>query len=409
MMLDEQAFQGLLAAAFTIQEHNDKRLRETADEPAAGLQLSSPCPHCGAAKLASETVCATCGRGEFRPGERLQRNWASMWLMSQDRGFWPERSADNDGGMPGNAESPAAISATQALRDRESDGTGSRSTPSATAAMPTDTSNRPGHAADYDSLLFKTRGAKSSFSDSSFGESSFKRSTFGAAGFGKTSVGDSSGGERAQDNAQAEIAWPRNATGDLGFEDFRRDRSRRDNASRDDLGRDDLGQNDGAMFQPGELSSNEDFSPGEATNEEPSEATNDASFGPTTDDRPISKIQRLADWRVILRFHRADLYLAVAVVVALAGLLWPAAVAPRRTGLGPFQRAMVKLGLAEAPAPPVVHLLGDPGVEVWVDPHTALYYCPGAEQYGKTADGYVANQRDAQMDRFGPARRSPCE
>ena len=34
------------------------------------------------------------GAEEFRPGERLQRNWASMWLMSQERGLWPERSGE---------------------------------------------------------------------------------------------------------------------------------------------------------------------------------------------------------------------------------------------------------------------------------------------------------------------------
>jgi hypothetical protein len=68
----------------------------------------------------------------------------------------------------------------------------------------------------------------------------------------------------------------------------------------------------------------------------------------------------------------------------------------------------VTIGIAEAPAP-VVHLHGDPGLAVWVDPHTALYYCPGEEQYGKTADGRFSPQREAQMDRFEPAGRSACE
>src|SRR5208283_4579753 len=27
-------------------------------------------------------------------GERLQRNWASMWLMSQEQDLWPGRSAE---------------------------------------------------------------------------------------------------------------------------------------------------------------------------------------------------------------------------------------------------------------------------------------------------------------------------
>jgi hypothetical protein len=121
-----------------------------------------------------------------------------------------------------------------------------------------------------------------------------------------------------------------------------------------------------------------------------------------------SLIQHLADFRVILRVHRSNLYLAGAVLVAALALLWPVADSPRRAALSPLERMLVAMGLAEAPEP-AVHLQGDPGIEVWVDPHTALYYCPGEEQYGKTADGRFSSQRDAQMDRFEPAGRSTCE
>ncbi len=110
-----------------------------------------------------------------------------------------------------------------------------------------------------------------------------------------------------------------------------------------------------------------------------------------------------------LHFQRADLYLGVAVFVAAIALLWPAAGAPQRAALGPWERALVALGIAEAPAAPVVHLHGDPGIAVWVDPHSALYYCPGEEQYGKTTDGRFSSQREAMMDRFEPASRSACE
>jgi hypothetical protein len=120
-------------------------------------------------------------------------------------------------------------------------------------------------------------------------------------------------------------------------------------------------------------------------------------------------MQRLADWRVRLRFHRADLYLGVAIFVAAVALLWPAAGAPGKPAtLGPFERALVSLGIAEAPAP-AVHPQGDPSIVVWIDPHTALYYCPGEKQYGKTVGGQLTSQRDAQMDRFEPAGRSVCE
>jgi len=155
-----------------------------------------------------------------------------------------------------------------------------------------------------------------------------------------------------------------------------------------------------------QLSANDDSSPIEASADEPAELTSDAgdaSFAGTSSWR-----QHLSDLRATLLFHRSNLYLAGAVLVAALALLWPAAGAPRRAALSPWERALVTLGLAEAPDP-VVHVQGDPGIEVWVDPHTALYYCPGEEQYGKTADGRFSSQHDAQMDRFEPAGRLACE
>lgn len=125
-------------------------------------------------------------------------------------------------------------------------------------------------------------------------------------------------------------------------------------------------------------------------------------------DGARSWMGRLVDGRVTLRFRRSDLYLGTAIVVAALALLWPAAGSPRRAALSPWERALVTIGIAEAPAP-AIRLQGDPGIEVWVDPHSALYYCPGEEPYGKTADGRMSTQHDAQMDRFEPASRSACE
>jgi hypothetical protein len=124
--------------------------------------------------------------------------------------------------------------------------------------------------------------------------------------------------------------------------------------------------------------------------------------------RPDSVFQRLSEWHVKLRFQRADVFLGLAVFVAAAALLWPAAIPRRAAALDPWERALVMLGIAEPPEP-LIHLQGDPGVNVWIDPHSALYYCPGEDQYGKTTDGRVSSQRDAQMDRFEPASRTPCE
>jgi hypothetical protein len=71
-----------------------------------------------------------------------------------------------------------------------------------------------------------------------------------------------------------------------------------------------------------------------------------------------------------------------------------------------FDRMLIQLGLAEAP--PAPEDKGNPSVQVWVDQRTALYYCPGAELYGKTPKGKFTTQRDAQLDQFEPAYRKPC-
>jgi hypothetical protein len=125
---------------------------------------------------------------------------------------------------------------------------------------------------------------------------------------------------------------------------------------------------------------------------------------------PPSMLRTLRDLRVKLRFRRADVYLGVAIFVAAFALLWPAAgsTRPVTPTLSTWDRALIALGIAEAPAPEV-HLQGDPSIQVWIDPHTALYYCPGEEQYGKAANGHYSTQREAQMDRFEPAGRSACE
>jgi ribosomal protein L40E len=297
LALDEQSFQGLLSAAFTIQEHNDRRklAGQTPAEPQARLEQANICPHCGAPKAAEGSRCESCGLDEFRPGERLQHNWASMWLMSQEQRLWPGRS-------------PIAQEETAMIQQRE-----------------------PG-------------------------------------------------------KATAEGRWITEAT-----DDFPREGLTQENLTQEELRSEDSD----LAVQPFQLSAFED-----------SYAT-DASIS-LDGNAPSSVLQRFADWHVKVRFHRADLYLGVAIFVAVLALLWPAAGAPRPAALGPWERALVTLGIAEVPTP-IVHFQGDPSLAVWVDPHTALYYCPGEEQYGKTADGRFSPQREAQMDRFEPASRSACE
>ena len=75
--------------------------------------------------------------------------------------------------------------------------------------------------------------------------------------------------------------------------------------------------------------------------------------------------------------------------------------------LSMFDKFLISLGLAEAPEAPQDR--GNPDVQVWVDLHTALYYCPGSDLYGKTQKGRFASQHDAQLDQFEPALRKACD
>ncbi len=258
----------------------------------------------------------------------MQRNWASMWLKSQEQGqLWPERRPP-----------------TNAVRDSASNG-----------------------------LLGLPAARETMREPNGLGKSE----TIRDGGFGRSALD-----KAALDKSEAENEWIPARSAEFTPEEL----------SGEDLTPQDLAPEDSDLIaQELQLSESDDPSPtdsgGDATN-----------FW-----------HGLADWRVKLRFHRADLYLGAAVVVAALALLWPAARSARRPALGPFERALVSLGLAEAPAP-VVHLQGgDPGIQVWVDPHTAQYYCQGEEQYGKTAGGRVSSQREAQMDHFEPAGRSVCE
>jgi hypothetical protein len=123
--------------------------------------------------------------------------------------------------------------------------------------------------------------------------------------------------------------------------------------------------------------------------------------------------------------RRGDIYLAVAVILVAVVLRWgiwsnhsvsatggPAATAGHRrpapdSDLSMLDKMLIGLGLAEAPEAPEHR--GNPETQVWIDTHTALYYCPGTELYGKTPKGKYTTQRDAQLDQFEPAYRRACD
>ena len=158
-------------------------------------------------------------------------------------------------------------------------------------------------------------------------------------------------------------------------------------------------------------------------------------------------LEQVADvnQNVLLRFwntRRGDIYLAIAVILVACVIRWgmwsnhpesprpsptpasasspsqapvsgapqaPVASAPQKTtqpDLTLSERMLIALGLADAPEPPIDK--GNPSTQVWVDLHTALYYCPGADLYGKTAGGKYTTQREAELDQFQPAYRKTC-
>jgi ribosomal protein L40E len=375
LALDEQSFQGLLSAAFTIQEHNDRRRQEepVSTSPRQSVRPEEPldfqeesaeyrhnqphapghthltgqpneeppptnlpetttvCQHCGTLGPRDQSTCTKCGLDQFRPGERLQRNWASMWLMSQQQGLWPERSPETDG----------------AFKEKR-------------YGVP----NRLSHLGTKGSSLSRSAPERLPVDQVTLGEEKkVEVSDRLVHPFGSSALDESFSADAALDSAADYSSRP--ASGDMSNDSS--------NDSSNDLVDDPI---------------------------------DDRAAG---DDAPKSLKQRLADLSVTVRFHRADLYLGISLFVAVLALLWPAAASPRHRALGPWERTLITLGIAEAPAPPVIRLQGDPAIQVWVDTHSALYYCPGEEQYGKTADGHLTTQREAQMDRFQPASRSVCD
>ncbi len=129
------------------------------------------------------------------------------------------------------------------------------------------------------------------------------------------------------------------------------------------------------------------------------------------------------------RSRRGDFYLGIAVILVLVVIRWgiwskqSVGATGRGTAvsgsanrgkqptpdadLSTFDKILVGLGLAEAPETPSYK--GNPYTQVWVDLHTALYYCPGSDLYGKTPQGKLTSQRDAQLDQFEPANRRACD
>jgi ribosomal protein L40E len=360
LVLDEQSFQGLLAAAFTIQQHIARNA--AAGTPAADAETAaagkeavvtptnesqahaddakapSICSRCGASLSATETACPKCGASGLRPGERLQRNWASLWQMSQEQGLPLDARRHHENDFPLSPGDPG--------RPRPAPATAGNATPPAPAPAL------------------------------------------------HSQIGPPSAEPAAEASTTApELPAPGAEHGTIRY----------------------LEASDEPPHAAPESSEPIPERMASAEREELMPSWNQA---PTEDYRTESEPDwrepetvpeggggRLQAMRLKLRFHRADFFLALAVIVAGAAMLWP--VAGQRHDRPLWERMLIAAGLAEAP-PPAVHFHGDPDLKVWVDTHTALYYCPGDELYGKSPNGHYTTQREAQADRFEPAERSVC-
>ena len=135
----------------------------------------------------------------------------------------------------------------------------------------------------------------------------------------------------------------------------------------------------------------------------------DALAPPSWDDT-IRAVWTRALQAVRLRMSRRDTAIVMTASMALLLLLvvwaWPTPASPHLTW---FESVLVELGLAQVPSRTPAAPTGNPDVRVWVDVHTALYYCPGSDLYGKTPGGQFETQHNAQQDQFEPATGVVCE
>jgi hypothetical protein len=355
LVLDEQSFQGLLAAAFTIQEHNarmssgespDGGTETSAPPPAEGPQVpSSPqikanppqananplstCKECGGPLPSADANCPNCNMPHFRPGERLQRNWASLWQMSKEQGLALDARRKPGDDLPLSPADPGRI-----RRDPVESG---RAVRSAVAPPEPVQPLRIEQVSEVPAVDESVELAPHTLNH-----------------------------DQLQELLRAKIELPPQTA------------SRTEEPTIEDAADSIPLHHDGL--------SDEEWA--------------------DSDTVPDSRGSGLKNLRLKLHLRRADLFLGLAVIVAAVALLWPAS-GEQKPALSAWERALIAMGIAEEPQQ-AVHFHGDPDLKVWVDPHTALYYCPGDELYGKSPDGHYTTQREAQSDRFEPAERSVC-
>jgi hypothetical protein len=346
MILDEQSFEDMLAAAYTIQQHNAQRKMNLAPPP----QL---CRECGIAIASDQSLCVRCEgvqdldltRGEPepareprgdepRPGETLQRKWASLWMMSQEQGFGLDDFSTNQ-------QDPSQESA--------------KSTLAALDLQPQHVPSEGRQIEDHQTEHFQRDQVQPERYLSELRAGPVRRV-------------DAVEIPLAPEHPADFDPWPNNSAWPVA-------------SSLSNL-----------ATTPGLLPEAEI---------DDLEALNDtARRGSLRDLRLKLRVHRADFYLVVAIAVSTIAMLWVLVATPLPGT-------QQKPRLRPWERALVSFGLAEAPQPPARR--GNPNISVWVDPKTALYYCAGEDLYAKAPGGHFATQREAQLDQFEPASRVPCE
>ena len=73
-----------------------------------------------------------------------------------------------------------------------------------------------------------------------------------------------------------------------------------------------------------------------------------------------------------------------------------------------FPQVATALHLSSPAQPAALPSGASAQIKVWVDLSTGLYYCPGADSYGRTHSGRYLKQADARLGNFEPAGRREC-
>ncbi len=108
-----------------------------------------------------------------------------------------------------------------------------------------------------------------------------------------------------------------------------------------------------------------------------------------------------------LAAHRATIYVGTSILIVLL-VFWDSTWLPQRyPEPNIFKELLLSLGLAAPPTTPVHY--DNPDVRVWLDLHTRLYYCPGAEPFGKTPGGKLTTQSQARQEHFKTADGKVCQ